>query len=197
MPFDSTEKLTTKRQRLVDQRLQQQPSVNELLANKGHNNTTLTLNPSFHTKTEFQHTSNHTGGFSGGQNGFPLMHKLSSPSDAPVSQSKEQEPKVSSQQPPQSDCTHQQLSNSQHKKKKSKKHKGKERERLKDDKGQWTERSPDLKQDLNKLDSKTLLWLLFTSTSSVSEMSSITFWTPCLFNYMHCPAQSNLQNTLL
>ncbi|XP_074523261.1 RNA polymerase II elongation factor ELL2-like [Halichoeres trimaculatus] len=150
VPFDSSERLATKRQRLVDQRLQQQPSVNELQANKGHNSTTHSLNPSFHTKTEFQHTSNHTGG----HNSFPLMHKLSSPSDAPVSQSKEQEPKVSSHQPPQSDsdCTHQQLANSQHKKKKSKKHKDKERERLKDDKGQWMERSPDLKQNLDKLD---------------------------------------------
>lgn len=84
------------------------------------------------------------------------MHKLSSTSDTPASESRGREPKVSSLQPPQSDsdCTHQQLVNSQHKKKKSKKHKDKERERLKDSKdSEW---SPDLKQKQDKLDSKAL-----------------------------------------
>ncbi|XP_029283602.1 RNA polymerase II elongation factor ELL2-like [Cottoperca gobio] len=158
VPFDSLERLAVKRQRLADQRLQQQPTVNELLNNKGHVIAAPTLNPSFHTKTEFQRTSNQTGnqnGLPGGHNGFPLMHKLSNPSDTPVSESREQEPKVSSHQPPQSDsdCAHQQLANSQYKKKKSKKHKDKERERLKDNKGsEWFKTSPDLKQNPDKLD---------------------------------------------
>lgn len=162
MPFDSVERLAVKRQRLVDQRLQQQPTVNGPLNNKGHNVEASSLNPSFHTNTEFQRTSNHVGnqsGLPGGNNGFPLMHKLSSTSDTPVSERKEQEPKVSSQQPPQghSDCAHQQLTNSQHRKKKSKKHKDKERERLKDIKGsEWIDTSPDLKQNPDKLDSKAL-----------------------------------------
>ncbi|KAM9366411.1 RNA polymerase II elongation factor ELL2-like [Symphorus nematophorus] len=158
VPFDSLDRLAVKRQRLADQRLQQQPTANGLINNKGHDVATPTLNPSFHTKTEFQQTSNHTGnqnGLPGGHNGFPLMHKLSSTSDTPVTESREQEPKVSSHQPPQgdSDCAHQQLTNSQHKKKKSKKHKDKERERLKDNKGsEWIETSPDLKQKPDKLD---------------------------------------------
>lgn len=164
MPCDPLEKLAVKRQRPADQRLQQQPAVNGLLNNKGHDVATPTLNPSFHTKTEFQRTSNHTGnqnGLPGGHNGFPLMHKLSSNSDAPVSQSREQEPKVSSHEPPRgdSDCAHQQLANSQHRKKKSKKHKDKERERLKDNKGsEWLETSPDLKKNPDKLDSKALFF---------------------------------------
>ncbi|KAM7423814.1 hypothetical protein PAMA_000261 [Pampus argenteus] len=159
VPFDSLERITVKRQRLTDQRLQEQPAVNGLLNNKeGHDNVTPTLNPGFHTKTEFQRTSNHTGnqnGLPGGHNGFPLMHKLSNTSDTPVSETREQEPKVSSHQPPQgeSDYAHQQLANSQHRKKKSKKHKDKERERLKDNQGsEWLETSPDLKQNMDKLD---------------------------------------------
>ncbi|XP_008298363.1 RNA polymerase II elongation factor ELL-like [Stegastes partitus] len=159
VPSDSLERLAVKRQKLTDQRLQQQPSVNGLLNNKaGHNNANLTLNPSFHTKTEFQRTSNHPenqNGLSGSHNGFPLIHKLSSTSDGPVSESRVQEPKGSSLQPPQcdSDCAKQQLTNSQHKKKKSKKHKDKERERLKDNQGSdWINTSPDLKQNPDKLD---------------------------------------------
>ncbi|KAM7015216.1 RNA polymerase II elongation factor ELL2-like [Tautogolabrus adspersus] len=153
VPFDSLEKLDIKRQRLLDQRLQQQPVVNELVTMKGPSITTPNLNPSFHTKTEFQQTSTHTGnqnGLPAGHCGLPLMHKLSSTSVAPVSQSKEQEPKASSHQPTQGDSDR---ANSQHKKKKSKKHKDKERERLKDNKGsEWIETSPDLKQNLDKLD---------------------------------------------
>ncbi|KAK9542498.1 hypothetical protein VZT92_000356 [Zoarces viviparus] len=158
VPFDSLEKLALKRQRPAGQKLQQQPTVNGTLNNKGHDIAAPMLSPSFHTKTEFQRTSNHTGNQSslpGSHNGFPVMHKLPSTSDTPVSESSDQEPKVSSHQPPQgdSDCAHQQLANSQHRKKKSKKHKDKERERLKDNKGcEWLETSPDLKQNLDKLD---------------------------------------------
>lgn len=159
VPFDSLERLEVKKQRLVDQRLQQQqPTVNELSTSKGPSSSTPILNPSFHTKTEFQRTSTHTGNQNGlpvGHSGFPLMHKLSSTSDAPVSHSKEQAPRISSYQPTQgdSDRVHQQFVNSQHKKRKSKKHKDKERERLKDEKGgDWIETSPDLKKKLDKLD---------------------------------------------
>ncbi|GLD58247.1 RNA polymerase II elongation factor ELL-like protein [Lates japonicus] len=158
VPSDSLERLAVKRQKLVDQRLQQQPTVNGLLNNRGgHDNAAHTPNPSFHTKTEFQRTTSHTGnqnGSPGGHNGLPLMH-LSSTSDTPVSESRVQEPKVSSHQPPQgdSDCAHQQLANSQHRKKKSKKHKDRERERLKDNQAtDWLETSPDLKQNPDKLD---------------------------------------------
>ncbi|KAM3624682.1 uncharacterized protein V6R79_000060 [Siganus canaliculatus] len=154
VPSDSLERLAVKRQRLTDQRLQQQPTVNGLLNHKGPDVSVHTLSPSFHTKTEFQRTSNHTGNQNGlpdGHSGFPLMHKVSSNMNAPVSESKEQEAKVSSQAV--SDCDHQQLSSSQHRKKKSKKHKDKERERLKDNKGSdWLETSPDLKQKPDKLD---------------------------------------------
>ncbi|KAM8762746.1 RNA polymerase II elongation factor ELL2-like [Acanthopagrus schlegelii] len=158
VPFDSLDRLAVKRQRLADQRSQQQPAANGLSNNKGHDVAAPSLNPSFHTKTEFQRTSNHTGnpaGLPGGHSGFPLMHKPSRTSSTPVSESREQEPKVSSYQPPQgdSDCAHQQPANSQHRKKKSKKHKDKERERLKDNKGsEWLETSPDLKQKADKLD---------------------------------------------
>ncbi|XP_034385696.1 RNA polymerase II elongation factor ELL2-like [Cyclopterus lumpus] len=159
VPFDSLERLNVKRQRSANQKLQQQPTVNGPLDNKGHNIAAPMLNPSFHTKTEFQRTSNHTGnqnGSSGGHIGFPVMHKLSSASDTPVSESTDQEPKEGSHQTPQgvSDCAQQQqLASSQHRKKKSKKHKDKERERLKDNKSsEWLETSPDLKQSLDKLD---------------------------------------------
>lgn len=158
VPFDSLERLAVKRQKPTDQRLQQQPTVNRLLNNKGHDIVAPTLNPSFHTKTEFQRTSNQNG-LPEGNNGFPLIHKLSMASDAPVTESREQEPKVSSHQPPQgdSDCAHQQLANSQHRKKKSKKHKDKDRERLKDNMGsECLETSSDLKQKPDKLDSKYL-----------------------------------------
>lgn len=191
MPFDSLESLAVKRQRLTEQRLQQQPSVNGLLNNQGgHDGADPTLNPSFHTKTEFQRTSNQNDS-AGGHSGFPLMHKLSSTPDTPVPESRDKEPTVSSHQPPQgdSDCTHQQLTNSQHKKKKSKKHKDKERERLKDNQGSnWLETSPDLKQHPDKLDSKATFtrdfllvrsakhrdvgsWLFFTQ----SHIAAVTF----------------------
>ncbi|XP_077941641.1 RNA polymerase II elongation factor ELL2-like isoform X2 [Gasterosteus aculeatus] len=130
VPFDLLEKPTVKRQRPADQKLQQQPTANGLLNNKGHDVAAPMLSPGFLTKTEFQRTSNHT-------------------------ESRDREPKVSSRQPTQrdSDCAHQQPANSQHKKKKSKKHKDKERERLKDNKAsEWLETSPDLKQNLDKLD---------------------------------------------
>uniref|UniRef100_A0AAQ4NP17 OCEL domain-containing protein n=1 Tax=Gasterosteus aculeatus aculeatus TaxID=481459 RepID=A0AAQ4NP17_GASAC len=130
VPFDLLEKPTVKRQRPADQKLQQQPTANGLLNNKGHDVAAPMLSPGFLTKTEFQRTSNHT-------------------------ESRDREPKVSSRQPPQrdSDCAHQQPANSQHNKKKSKKHKDKERERLKDNKAsEWLETSPDLKQNLDKLD---------------------------------------------
>ncbi|KAG7222408.1 hypothetical protein INR49_016267 [Caranx melampygus] len=156
VPSDSLERLAVKRQKLADQ-LQQQPTVNGLLNNKGgHDNANPTLNPSFHTKTEFQRTTNHTSNQNDSSGGsFPVLPKHSSTSNTPVSESREQEPKVSSHQPLQgdSDCVHQQLANSQHKKKKSKKHKDKERERLKDNQGSnWLETSPDLKQKPDKLD---------------------------------------------
>lgn len=167
VPFDSLESLAVKRQRFTDQRLQQQPAVNGLLNNKGGHNTTVSLNPSFHTKTEFQRTSNHAGDLNdspGSLSGFPLMHKLSSTSDTPVSKSSEKEPKVSlGHSPPKGDFSRQQLASSQHRKKKSKKHKEKEREKFKDNQGSdWVETSPDLKQNPDKLDSKapfTIDWL--------------------------------------
>ncbi|XP_069546609.1 RNA polymerase II elongation factor ELL-like [Brachyistius frenatus] len=158
VPFDSLERLAAKRQKLTDQRLQQQPAVNGLLNNKGaHDNATFTLNPSFHTKTEFQRTSTHTdyqNGLPGGNNGFPLMHKLPSSSDRPASETTEREPKVNFLPPHRDpDCAQQQLASSQHRKKKSKKHKDKERERLKDEKrSEWLQTSPDLKQQSGKLD---------------------------------------------
>lgn len=172
VPFDSLERLAVKRQKLIEQRSQQQPTVNGLFNNRGgHDNAAPTLNPSFHTKTEFQRTTNHTGnqnGSPGGHSGLPLMHKLSSTSDATVPESKEQEPKVSRHQPPQggSNCTHQQLTTSQHRKKKSKKHKDKERERLKDSQGSdWLETNPDLKHP-DKFDSKAPFSFTLTSLHS-------------------------------
>lgn len=160
VPFDSPERFAAKRQRPAEHReqRQQQPAANGLLNNRGHSVTTPSLNPSFHTKTEFQRTTDHPEGHSG----FPLMHKQSGSSDAPASsESREQQsPKVNSGLQPQQavpERAHQQLGSGQHRKKKSKKHKDKERERLKDSKaGEWFETSPDLKQKPNKLDSKTL-----------------------------------------
>ncbi|XP_041847791.1 RNA polymerase II elongation factor ELL2-like [Melanotaenia boesemani] len=157
MPSDSQESLAVKRQKPTDQRLQQQSSVNGLFINKeAHDNATLTLNPSFHSKTESQRTSSHTenqNGLHGGHHSFSLMHKLYSHLEGPVSETREREPKITGLQPPQHDSPQQQLTNSQHRKKKSKKHKDKDRERLKDDKGaEWLKFSPDLKQNPDKLD---------------------------------------------
>lgn len=76
------------------------------------------------------------------------MHKLSSTSDTPVSETREQEPKVSSLQPTQRDS-------SQHRKKKSKKHKDKEREKFKDDhRTDWLKTNNELEKNPDKLDSK-------------------------------------------
>ncbi|KAM4593037.1 RNA polymerase II elongation factor ELL-like [Odontesthes bonariensis] len=157
VPFDSLDRLAVKRQKLADQRLQHQSPVNGLLNNKGaHDNSTLTLDPSFHPKTESQRISNQTDNqISQPRGHHSLIHKLYSNSDRPVSETREQEPKINGRQPPQHDsnCTQQQLANNQHRKKKSKKHKDKERERLKDDKGsEWLKSSPDLKQNPDKLD---------------------------------------------
>ncbi|KAM9861214.1 RNA polymerase II elongation factor ELL2-like [Aulostomus maculatus] len=152
VPLDSLERLAVKRQKLSDLRVQQQPIINGLL----NNNTTPTLNPTFHTKIDIQRTSNHPGnpnGLPGSLGGSSLIHKMTS--DTPASESNEQKPKVNGHEPPQgdSDFSHQQLTNSQHRKKKSKKHKEKERERLKDNQGcEWLETSPDLKQNPDKLD---------------------------------------------
>ncbi|KAG7483304.1 RNA polymerase II elongation factor ELL-like [Solea senegalensis] len=158
VPFDSLERLAVKRQKLVEQRLQQQPAVNGLSNGKSHDNVTPTLHHSFHTKTEFQRTTNHAGNQNASprdNSDFPVVHKLSRTSDTPVSESRDQEPNLSSYQPPQDGtaCTHQPFSNSHHKRKKPKKHKDKERERLKDNKrSDWLEKSPDLKQTQDKLD---------------------------------------------
>lgn len=149
IPFHSLEKLTVKRQKLMTKRLQQQPVAHE------QDNATI---PSFHTKTEFQRTCNLTGNKNGSPeplNSIPHMQKMSSASDTVVFETLKQEPKVSGTQWTQggSDCTKEQLTNNQHKKKKSKKHKDKERERLKDNQGsEWLETSPDLKQNVDKLD---------------------------------------------
>lgn len=182
VPLDSLERLAVKRQRLQDQRLQQQPTVNGLLKNNEHDAAAPTLNPSFHAKTEFQRTSNLTGnqnGLPGGKNGFPLMHKLSSTSETHVSESREQETKLSNHQPPQShsDCAHQQLAISQHRKKKSKKHKDKERERLKDNKAsEWLQTSPDLKPKPDKLDSKALFIKSFLVTDDGLHFSETVLY---------------------
>ncbi|XP_062244270.1 RNA polymerase II elongation factor ELL2-like [Platichthys flesus] len=152
VPSDSLERLAAKRQKLVDQRLHQQT----------HNNATPTLNHSFHTKTEFQGTTNLTGKQSaspGSHSSFSAAHKLCSTSDTPVSESREHGPKGSDHLPPQgdSDGTNQQLSTCQNRKKKSKKHKDKERERQKDNQGlNWSETSPDLKQKPETLENLTI-----------------------------------------
>lgn len=164
VPSDSQERQALKRQRLGDQRLQQQPTVNGLLNHNGHDTAAPALHLGFHSKTDFQQTSTPTGNQNGlpeGQNGFPLMHKLSSGSEARGTENTEQETKASDHQPPpqsDSDCAHQQLTSSQHRKKKSKKHKDKERERLKDKGSVWCETSPDLKRKPDKLDSKAPLF---------------------------------------
>lgn len=83
------------------------------------------------------------------------MHKLSSTSDTAVSETREQEPKVSSLRPTQRDsnCAQPQLANSQHRKKKSKKHKDKEREKLKDDhRTDWLKTNNELEKNPDKLD---------------------------------------------
>ena len=172
MPSDSLERLAAKRQKVVDQRLHQQT----------HNNATPTLNHSFHTKTEFQGTTNHTGkqnASPGGHSSLSAAHKLCSTSEAPVSESREHGPKGSERLPPQgdSDGTHQQLSTCQQRKKKSKKHKDKERERLKDNQGlTWLETSPDLKQKPETLESKAPSCTLCSFTDTRVWTNIIQVW---------------------
>lgn len=156
--FDSLERLAVKRQKLVDQRLQQQPAVNGLLNHNSHEAAAPSLNPSLHSEPEIQPNTltGNQNGLPGGQNSFPFTHKLSSRSETCVSESTEQETKASSLQLQQSDsdCLHQQLAANPHRKS-SKKHRDKEREWLKDNKdSRWLETSPDLKQNPDKLDSK-------------------------------------------
>ncbi|CAN9506726.1 unnamed protein product [Ophioblennius macclurei] len=159
VPSDSLERLAFKRQKITDQRLQQQPAGIGLSGNKGgHPIATSALNPTLHTKTEFQRTSNHPEdqhSLLEGRNVFSPLHKPSSGSGRPAPESREQEPKANNLQPAQrdADCAQEQLANGQHRKKKSKKHKDKERERLKDDlDSEWIKTSPDLKQKPDKLD---------------------------------------------
>lgn len=135
MPLDSVESAAAKRQRLADQRLQEQPAANEL------HTAAHTHHPSYHSKTDFQRTSGNTAN-QNGPAGLPLTHR--------PSECREHQTKESSRQPRQGDCD-QQLS--QHRKKKSKKHKDKERERSKDKKvSEWSQTSPELKQKQHKLD---------------------------------------------
>ncbi|KAM6942801.1 RNA polymerase II elongation factor ELL2-like [Xenentodon cancila] len=159
VPFDTLERLGVKRQKLMDPKLQHEPTVNGHLNNKGaHVNATLTFNSSLNSITEIQKANDRTEnqhGQTGSRNGFSMMHKLYGTSGGPAAETTEQEPKINSLQPSQldTDCRQQHLANSQHRKKKSKKHKEKERERLKEDKGSdWLKSSPDLKQNPDKLD---------------------------------------------
>lgn len=166
MPSDSVDRIAVKRQRLADQRLQEQPATNGLLPSNGHSTAAHALPPSYHSKTDSQRTSSlaaNQNGSLGGPNGFPLMHKLSGVSESQASECREQETKGSNHQPRQGDSD-QQLAASQHRKKKSKKHKDKERERLKEKKAsEWLRTSPDLKQKQDKLDSKPPFFLRSSS----------------------------------
>ncbi|KAM9408420.1 RNA polymerase II elongation factor ELL2-like [Pholidichthys leucotaenia] len=161
VPFDFLDRLEDKRQKLVDQRLQQKPPVNGHLNNRVLSKTSPTLSAGLHTKTEFQKTGNHAAGqnaLPGGPHGLLPMHKVSRASAGPLPETKTQEPKVSSVQPPMHspDCAQQQVASSQHKKKKSKKHKDKERERLKDEQD-WLKTSPDLSKKQDKLDNPDII----------------------------------------
>ncbi|XP_011491202.1 RNA polymerase II elongation factor ELL2 [Oryzias latipes] len=158
MASDSLEKMEVKRQKLTDPK--HQSPLNGALNRKGvHNNASLTPNPSCHSRTETQRTSNHRDNQNGplqSYDGFPLEHKLFSPCNEPVSESRGQEPKMNRLQVPQLDLdfVQQQLSSSssQHKKKKSKKHKDKQREKFKEDKGtEKLKMSPTLKPNPDKL----------------------------------------------
>lgn len=145
-PVDSKEKIEAKRQKLLTKRLEPAP----------HDLNTSSLLPSFQTNTEFQRTCNLTGNQNNSSepsNSIPHTHRLSSTSV--VSETVKQDSKISSSLWTQahSACTKEQPPNHQHKKKKSKKHKDRERERLKDTQdSEWLETSPDLKQNLDKLD---------------------------------------------
>lgn len=173
MPLDSQKRLAMKRQKLTDQRSQRQSVEKGLVHNKeAPSHAAPTLSPSFHSNSEPQRTQNHTDsqcGPPGAPGGFPLTHKLHSPSDRPVSESKEPDSKINVLQLPacDSDCTQRSLANNQHRKKKSKKHKDKERERLKDNKDtDWIKSSPDLKQNPDKVDSKVTFVSSFLCLSS-------------------------------
>lgn len=170
VPLDSVESTAAKRQRLADQRLQEQPAVNGL----HHHPAAHTHHTGYHSKTDFQRTSSNTAnqnGSPGGPAGFPLTHR--------PSECREHQAKDSSRQPSrQGDCDPQ-VALSQHRKKKSKKHKDKERERSKDKKvSEWSQTSPELKQKQHKLDGEdTFLGFL---GSVVFNMSVSVFIGLCL-----------------
>lgn len=142
VPLDSVENTAAKRQRLAEQRLQEQPAVNGL-----HHSAAHTHHPSYHSKTDFQRSSSNTAnqnGSPGGPAGFPLTHR--------ASECREHQAKEGDRQPQQGNCD-QQLALIQHRKKKSKKHKDRERERSKDKKvSEWSQSSPELKRKQHKLD---------------------------------------------
>ncbi|XP_015251893.1 PREDICTED: RNA polymerase II elongation factor ELL-like [Cyprinodon variegatus] len=156
VPLDSRDRLAAKRQKLSDQRSQPQSNIKGIVNIKeAHDNAAVTFDPNLNSSAESQRT----GGLTGDQRGlnaahcdFPFVHTMS---DGHISESKDQDPRVSRLQAPQanSDGTQQQQNSSQLRKKKSKKHKDKERERLKDDKApEWLQPSPDLKQNPHKQD---------------------------------------------
>lgn len=187
VPFDSQERLAIKRQKLTEQRSQRQSVDKGLVNNKeAQSNVSLTHNPSVNSNSAPQRTRNHTDnqcGLTGSHGGFPLMHKLHSPSDELVSESREPDSKTNGLQPPpcDSDCVQQPLAINQHRKKKSKKHKDKERERLKDDKDtEWIKSSPDLKQNPDKDDSKALFCtFLYTFTVISHLLRVLCYGPPC------------------
>lgn len=147
-PFDS---LTVKRQRLVDQRSQQQQAENRLLSHNIHDAPSPSLNPSFTAKNECPQP-NAFSGTQNDQNVFPVIHKQSSTPETHFSEGRKQETKVELQSDP--DCSQLSLVSILHKKKKSKKHKDKQQDWLTDDKHDtWFEKSR-LKQKAIKIDSK-------------------------------------------
>ncbi|XP_026167185.1 RNA polymerase II elongation factor ELL [Mastacembelus armatus] len=148
LPSDTSNCLTPKKQRPLDQCLRlQSPShgdygTNGACSSSSHGNSSVQI------RMEFDKINSH---LQGSTNGLYSPHKLSGSSAIPKLERTEPAPTAPSPKPSHTEtsiCTDQQFTNGQHKKKKSKKHKDKEQERLKPD---WIETSPDLKQNQENL----------------------------------------------
>lgn len=154
LALESLERLALKRQKLAEQRSQQQMAENGLLSRNSHNATSPSFHPSLRSKTEFAQADALIGIHA--QNSFSCNTQ-------PVSEGRKKETKVELQNG--LNCPQHSLITVLHKKKKSKKHKDKERHWLANDQGDGELETCKFKQKPNETDSKS--WI-FSDRSTLS-----------------------------
>lgn len=155
LALESLERLALKRQKLAEQRSQQQLAENGLMSRNSHNATSPSFHPSLLTKTEFTQADALIG-IHNAQNGFSCNTQT-------VSEGRQKETKVEPQNG--LNCPQHPLITVFHKKKKSKKHKDVERDWLTNDQGNGELETSKLKQKPSKTGSKSWFFL-YRSTLS-------------------------------